>query len=181
VFERFSESARQVVVHAQEEARSLAHNYIGTEHILLGLLRQQDAVTEQVFASFGVTLDEVRSQVTRIVGQGDPAPTGQIPFTPRAKRVLELSLRHALASGSKEIGPRHIFLGLLDEPEGVAGQILSEAAPLEDFRQALGGTKLPRARAVPIAGKGARVLIVGWLLFGVSFGIGVLVGWAIWG
>jgi ATP-dependent Clp protease ATP-binding subunit ClpA len=97
VFERFTEPARQVVVLAQDEARALSHNYIGTEHLLLGLLREQEGLAARVLVSLDVTLDAVRDQVARIVGQGDEFLTGQIPFTPRAKKVLELSLREALA------------------------------------------------------------------------------------
>jgi ATP-dependent Clp protease ATP-binding subunit ClpA len=185
VFERFSESGRQIVVFGQEEARALSHNYIGTEHILLGLLREPDEVTGRVFGRFGVTLEGARAQVDRILGRGDEVTSGQIPFTPRAKRSLELALRHALEAGSKHIEPQHLFLGLLDDEDGVAAQILSDFAPLEDFRGALGGTKLAPRKLVARAGsvrRGAlRVLVVGWLLFAVAMGIGILIGWAIWG
>jgi hypothetical protein len=124
VFERFTERARQVVVLAQDEARRLGHNYIGTEHILLGLLREEEGLAARVLEVLHVTLEEVRAQVARIVGQGDEAASGQIPFTPRAKRVLELSLREALALGHNYIGTEHILLGLVRENSGVAAQIL---------------------------------------------------------
>jgi len=124
VFERFNESARQLVVLAQDEARALRHNYIGTEHILLGLLREQEGLAARVLGSLGITLDEVRARVVRIVGQGDDPTTGQIPFTPRAKKVLELSLREALSLGYQYIGTEHILLGIVRENEGVAARIL---------------------------------------------------------
>src|SRR5690242_13811286 len=110
MFERFTERARQVVVYAQDEARSLRHNYIGTEHLLLGVLREQEGVGAQVLDRLGVSVDEVRSRVARIVGQGDEATGGQIPFTPRAKKVLELSLREAAALKHTYIGTEHILL-----------------------------------------------------------------------
>jgi hypothetical protein len=134
MFERFTERARVVVVLAQEEARTLRHNYIGTEHLLLGLLREGAAA--RVFERFDVTLEEVQAQVTRIIGQGDEVAMGQIPFTPRAKKVLELSLREALKEGDNYIGPVHILLGLLAEGEGVAARILVDFAPLGNIRLA---------------------------------------------
>jgi ATP-dependent Clp protease ATP-binding subunit ClpA len=124
VFERFTERARQVVVLAQDEARTLKHNYIGTEHLLLGLLREQEGVAAQVLGQLGITLEETRSRVATIVGEGDKLTTGMIPFTPRAKKVLELSLRDALSIGHKYIGTEHILLGLAHENEGVAARIL---------------------------------------------------------
>src|SRR5437773_1923146 len=125
VFERFTERARQVVVLAQDEARALKHNYIGTEHILLGLLREEEGIAARVLESLDVTIEEVRAQVARIVGQGDEWPaTGQIPFTPGAKKVLELAQREALALGHNHIGTEHILLGLVRENEGVAARIL---------------------------------------------------------
>jgi ATP-dependent Clp protease ATP-binding subunit ClpA len=124
VFERFTERARQVVVLAQEEARALGHNYIGTEHVLLGLLREEEGIAARALQALDVTLPDVRGQVARIVGQGDEAPTGQIPFTPRAKKVLELSLREALGLGHNHIGTEHILLGLARENDGVAARIL---------------------------------------------------------
>jgi ATP-dependent Clp protease ATP-binding subunit ClpC len=124
VFERFTERARQVVVLAQDEARALKHNYIGTEHILLGLLREEEGLAARVLESLDITGEEVRAQVARIVGQGDEVTTGQIPFTPRAKKVLELALREALSLGHNYIGTEHILLGLVRENEGVAARIL---------------------------------------------------------
>ncbi len=126
MFERFTERARQVVVLAQEEARALKHNYIGTEHLLLGLLREEEGIAAQVLTGLEVTLDEVRIQVAQIVGVGDESAAGQIPFTPRAKKVLELALREALSLGHNYIGTEHILLGLIKENEGVAARILLE-------------------------------------------------------
>jgi hypothetical protein len=124
VFERFTERARQVVVLAQDEARALKHNYIGTEHILLGLLREEEGLAARVLESLDVTVEEVRAQVARLVGQGDVVTTGQIPFTPRAKKVLELSLREALSLGHNYIGTEHILLGIVRENDGVAARVL---------------------------------------------------------
>ena len=124
MFERFTERARQVVVLAQDEARALKHNYIGTEHILLGLLREEEGLAARVLESLDITVEEVRAQVARIVGQGDEVTTGQIPFTPRAKKVLELALREALSLGHNYIGTEHILLGLVRENEGVAARIM---------------------------------------------------------
>src|ERR1700704_5513537 len=124
LFERFTERARQVVVLAQDEARALKHNYIGTEHILLGLLREEEGLAARVLESLDITVEEVRAQVARIVGQGDEVTTGQIPFTPRAKKVLELALREALSLGHNYIRTEHILLGLVRENEGVAARIL---------------------------------------------------------
>src|SRR5260221_13469954 len=124
LFERFTERARQVVVLAQEEARTLKHNYIGTEHILLGLLREEEGLAARVLESLDITTERVRSQVVRIVGSGEEGTSGQIPFTPRAKKVLELALREALSLGHNYIGTEHILLGLSRENEGVAARIL---------------------------------------------------------
>jgi ATP-dependent Clp protease ATP-binding subunit ClpC len=124
VFERFTERARQVVVLAQEEARTLKHNYIGTEHILLGLLREEEGLAARVLESLDITVERVRAQVVRIVGSGEEVTSGQIPFTPRAKKVLELALREALSLGHNYIGTEHILLGLVRENEGVAARIL---------------------------------------------------------
>jgi ATP-dependent Clp protease ATP-binding subunit ClpC len=126
VFERFTEEARQVVVLAQHEARELGHNYIGTEHLLLGLLRQEQELGAHVLDSLELTLEDVRTQVARIVGRGDAVASGQIPFTPRAKKVLELSLRESLALGHNYIGTEHLLLGLVRENQGVAARILVE-------------------------------------------------------
>jgi Clp amino terminal domain, pathogenicity island component len=124
MFERFTEPARQVVVLAQEEARTLRHNYIGTEHILLGLLREEEGLAARVLESLDITVERVRGQVVRIVGSGEEVTSGQIPFTPRAKKVLELALREALSLGHNYIGTEHILLGLVRENEGVAARIL---------------------------------------------------------
>jgi ATP-dependent Clp protease ATP-binding subunit ClpC len=126
MFERFTERARQVVVLAQEEARELKHNYIGTEHLLLGLLREGDGVAARVLGSIEISLEDVRGEIMRIVGEGENEPQGQIPFTPRAKKVLELALREALSLGHNYIGTEHILLGLVRESEGVAARILSD-------------------------------------------------------
>src|ERR1700759_1827677 len=124
MFERFTERARQVVVLAQEEARTLKHNYIGTEHILLGLLREEEGLAARVLESLDITVERVRSQVVRIVGSGEEVTSGQIPFTPRAKKGVELALREALSLGHNYIGTEHILLGLVRENEGVAARIL---------------------------------------------------------
>ena len=125
MFERFTERARKVVVLAQEEARHFNHNYIGTEHLLLGLLREDEGVAARALSSLNVTLDEVREQVESIVGYGEEGAGGQAPFTPRSKKVLELALREALQLGHNYIGTEHILLGLVRESEGVAARVLS--------------------------------------------------------
>ena len=124
MFERFTDRARRVVVLAQEEARLLNHNYIGTEHLLLGLLREQQGMAAHALESLGMSLDVVRAEVLEVIGVGEHAPSGHIPFTPRAKKVLELSLREALQLGTDYIGTEHLLLGLIREGEGVAAQIL---------------------------------------------------------
>ena len=202
MFERFTEPARQVVVLAQDEARTLRHNYIGTEHLLLGLLRE-DGAAARALDEFDVTFEEVQAQVARIIGQGDEVTTGQIPFTPRAKKVLELSLREALDSGDNYIGPEHILLGLLREGKGVAARILMDFAQLEEIRAAALGVSADRPReerafrsqlstlrpevieeltlgAAVGSKRGLSLLVAGWLLFAVALGVGVLIGWAIW-
>jgi ATP-dependent Clp protease ATP-binding subunit ClpC len=136
LFERFTDRARRVVVLAQEEARLLNHNYIGTEHILLGLIHEGEGVAARALESLGIDLESVRSQVVEIIGQGSQAPSGHIPFTPRAKKVLELSLREALQLGHNYIGTEHILLGLIREGEGVAAQVLVKlGAELTKVRQ----------------------------------------------
>jgi hypothetical protein len=134
VFERFTERARQVVVLAQDEARLLRHNYIGTEHILLGLIREEEGIAARVLETFDLAVEDVRALVARIVGQGDEVTTGMIPFTPRAKRVLELSLREALEMGHNYIGTEHVLLGLLRERDGVANRILLDFVHPEEVR-----------------------------------------------
>jgi ATP-dependent Clp protease ATP-binding subunit ClpC len=136
MFERFSDRARRVVVLSQEEARLLDHNHIGTEHILLGLVHEGEGVAARALESLGIRLDAVRREVEDIVGQGGSPPSEHIPFTPRAKKVLELSLREAIQFGHTYIGTEHILLGLLREGEGVACQVLVNL-----------GANLPKVRA----------------------------------
>jgi ATP-dependent Clp protease ATP-binding subunit ClpA len=283
VFERFTERARQVVVLAQDEARALTHNYIGTEHLLLGLLREEEGLAARVLESLAVTVEEVRAQVALIIGTGDELAYGQIPFTPRAKRVLELALREALSLGHNYIGTEHILLGLVREGGGVGMRILLDldadedkirneivrmiagpasgippVAPLaadlreeiervraeketaletQDFEKAaslrarernllqLGrdgdvegfweearrplpaaDVRLPRRRPRPVprgagrlvewrmktathepprgqlfAGTATTYFVIGWCSFAVALGVGVLIGWLIWG
>ncbi len=136
MFERFTDRAQQVVVLAQEEARLLNHNYVGTEHILLGLVHDGDGVAAKALASLSISLEAVRAQVVEVVGQGEtPPPEGHIPFTPRAKKVFELSLREALQLGHDYIGTEHLLLGLVREGQGVAAQVLvSMGANLKPLR-----------------------------------------------
>ncbi len=138
MFERFTEKARRVVVYAQEEARMLNQNYIGTEHLLLGLIREQDGIASKALESLSISLEDVHAQVEDLIGKGTFVPTGHIPFTPRAKKVLELSLREALQLGHNYIGTEHILLGLIREGEGVAAQVLLNlGADLEKVRSAV--------------------------------------------
>jgi ATP-dependent Clp protease ATP-binding subunit ClpA len=219
VFERFTEPARQVVVLAQDEARALGHGYIGTEHLLLGILREEDGLGARVLRSLGVTVDETRVRVARVVGIGEEPPAGQIPFTPHAKRALELSLQQALSLGSGSIGTEHLLLGLACESHGVGAQILNEAGvhPAQIMNCVV---RMSRARPTPAADVAyqrafaetqssggwtgyapisemamaaelkpipanepmlLRGILVGWTLFGLASGIGLLVGWLIWG
>jgi ATP-dependent Clp protease ATP-binding subunit ClpC len=197
MFEKFTDRARQVVVLAQDEARGLKHNYIGTEHLLLGLFRVEDGVAARVLRSLGIHFDAARAQVARIVGQGDEVTAGQIPFTPRAKKVLELSLREAVGLGHNHIGTEHILLGIVRENEGVASQILLDFdADAEKVREAVASAIGP----VPVRPSGqphpvpppprrtttaVRPLL--WsppLMFALGaavFAAGVLAGWLIWG
>jgi ATP-dependent Clp protease ATP-binding subunit ClpC len=124
MFERFTDRARRVIVLAQEEARLLDHDYIGTEHILLGLIREREGVAAQALESLGISLEAVRAEVEQVIGRGQTTPGPQIPFTPRSKKVLELSLREARSLGHDYIGTEHILLGLIREGEGVAAQVL---------------------------------------------------------
>jgi hypothetical protein len=140
MFERFTDRARRVVVLAQQEARLLHHNYIGTEHLLLGLIHEGEGVAASALEALGIRLEAVRAEVEAIVGRGSDPPGGHIPFTPRAKRVLELSLRESLDLGHGHIGTEHILLGLIREGEGVAAQVLVKL-----------GADLARARAEVIA------------------------------
>jgi ATP-dependent Clp protease ATP-binding subunit ClpC len=170
MFERFTDRARRVVVLAQEEARDLHHNYIGTEHILLGLIRESPGLAAQALSALGVTLDAARDRVEGIVSRGSEAPSGHIPFTPRAKKVLELSLREALNLGHHYIGTEHILLGLIAEGEGVASHVLADlGAPgpqLRDKVIELAGAAQPEPepaaapgpRAQPAGPRGMEVL-----------------------
>jgi ATP-dependent Clp protease ATP-binding subunit ClpA len=136
LFERFTDRARRVVVLAQEEARLLGHNYIGTEHILLGLIHEGEGVACEALQALGISLSGVRAQVEEIIGRGQSMPKGHVPFTPRAKKVLELSLREALQLGHGYIGTEHILLGLIREGEGVGAQVLQKlGADLNRVRQ----------------------------------------------
>jgi ATP-dependent Clp protease ATP-binding subunit ClpC len=156
MFERFTDRARRVVVLAQEEARLLNHSYIGTEHILLGLIHEGEGVAAKALESLGISLEAVRAQVEEIIGQGGSSPSGHIPFTPRAKKVLELSLREALQLGHNYIGTEHILLGLIREGEGVAAQVLVKlGADLSRVRQQviqlLSGYQGPQGKGEPAA------------------------------
>jgi ATP-dependent Clp protease ATP-binding subunit ClpC len=191
VFERFTERARQVVVLAQDEARRLRHDYIGTEHLLLGLLREEEGIAARVLESLGLTVDAVRAQVARIVAPGEPVQTGgmhQIPFTPRAKKVLDLSLREAIALGHSYIGTEHVLLGLLHEGDGVATRILIDAGAGPDrVRNAV----LNHLSGQPDLEPGQAGSAQRWeWLYGTGaaigigtavFGSGLFVGWLIWG
>jgi ATP-dependent Clp protease ATP-binding subunit ClpC len=212
VFERFTEGARQVVVLAQDEARLLRHNYIGTEHILLGLLRENEGIAARVLESLDITFEEMRAQVARIIGQGDEVTTttGQIPFTPRSKKVLELALREALSLGHNYIGTEHLLLALAREGDGVAARILLDfdASPRTIAREVLGmlggeatrdellldyPDEISQARTLSLDRESSvlmteamhlfdrRYFVLGWLLFAVALGIGIFVGWLIWG
>jgi len=149
MFERFTDRARRVVVLAQEEARLLAHNYLGTEHILLGLVGEEEGIGAKALRSLDVSRYAVRAQVVEIIGSGDLAPGAQIPFTPRAKKVLELSLRESVVLHHNYIGTEHILLGLIAEGEGVAAQVLAnlgvslDAARARVLEHLNGGTEAP--------------------------------------
>jgi ATP-dependent Clp protease ATP-binding subunit ClpC len=155
MFERFTDRARRVVVLAQEEARMLNHNYIGTEHILLGLLLEGEGVAAKALESLGISLDAVRQQVEEIIGQGQEAPSGHIPFTPRAKKVLELADRETRALGHAYVGTEHILLGLIREGDGVAAQVLVKlGADLNRVRQQV--IQLLGDRGAKVIGAGSR-------------------------
>jgi ATP-dependent Clp protease ATP-binding subunit ClpC len=151
MFERFTDRARKAVKHAQEEARDLGHNHIGTEHVLIGLLTDPESIGARALAAFGMSLEAVRADVERIVGRGEGAPAGHIPFTPRAKKVLELSLREALKLRHNYIGTEHIVLGLVREGEGLAARILVDSgADLPPLRREV--LRLLSSGAVDLAG-----------------------------
>jgi ATP-dependent Clp protease ATP-binding subunit ClpC len=138
MFERFTERARRVVVLAQEESRLLSHNYIGTEHLLLGLLSEREGIAARALESLNVTLDAAREQVEEMIGPGQQQSHGHIPFTPRAKKILELSLREALHMSSEVIDTEHLLLGLIDEGDGVGAQILQRfGATAQPVREAV--------------------------------------------
>jgi ATP-dependent Clp protease ATP-binding subunit ClpC len=203
VFQRFTEPARHVVVLAQEEARALGHEQLGTEHLLLGLLRARDGLASRVLRSLGLTIDDVQAQVIRIRGRG-PGETGaiggQLSFTQRAQRTLELALREALSLGHGFIGTEHILLGIARNGENTATRVLRElgaeprAVRAEVLRLLSGGaspagqapitavvggepaTPRARERSWPVG-----AVVAGWLGFGVAVGIGLLLGRLIWG
>jgi len=157
LFERFTDRGRRVVVLAQEEARLLNHNYIDTEHLLLGLIHEGEGVAAGALESLGISLEAVRAQVEEMIGHGERPPTGHIPFTPRAKKVLELSLREALQLGHNYIGTEHILLGLIREGEGVAAQVLVRlGADLSRVRQQVIWVLSGAAAAGLEAGAGTR-------------------------
>jgi len=157
LFERFTDRGRRVVVLAQEEARLLNHDYIGTEHLLLGLIHEGEGVAATALESLGISLEAVRAQVEEMIGHGERAPTGHIPFTPRAKKALELSLREALQLGHNYIGTEHILLGLVREGEGVAAQVLVRlGADLSRVRQQVIQVLSGSAGAGMEAGAGTR-------------------------
>ena len=172
MFQRFTDRARQVVVLAQTEARRLDHNYIGTEHILLGLIREGEGVAAKALESLGISLEAVRQQVEEIIGQGQQAPSGHIPFTPRAKKVLELSLREAQQLGHDYIGTEHILLGLIREGDGVAAQVLVRlGADLNRVRQQVIQLLTGRTAGEPGPGAEARPEMA-WQRAGQRAGIG---------
>jgi ATP-dependent Clp protease ATP-binding subunit ClpC len=194
VFERFSDPSRQVVVLAQDEARALQHNYIGTEHILLGLLREERGAAARVLSSLDLSIEAVRDKVRTIVGEGDEVAAGQIPFTPRAKRVLELGLREAQAMNHDSIGTEHLLLAIAREGDGVAMRILDELGAGGErirrevnrqlgfgrqpgFSSGASPPPLPAQRRVPRSSH----LLTAWVLGAATLGVGILVGWAIWG
>jgi ATP-dependent Clp protease ATP-binding subunit ClpC len=190
-----------VVVLAQDEARGLRHNYLGTEHILLGLLREEEGLAARVLESLHVTVEEVRAQVARIVGQGDEVTTGQIPFTPRAKKVLELSLSEAMRLGHNYVGTEHILLGLARENHGVAARILLDFdVDADRIRREVTGlmSGAPRgleqvaveqaiqhaAHVDTFAPLGRTAPLVHWtgvVAGGLTLAAGLLIGWLIWG
>jgi ATP-dependent Clp protease ATP-binding subunit ClpC len=204
MFERFDQPARQVVVRGQEEARRLRHDYIGTEHLLLGLLA--DDAAGRALRGLGVTTEHVRGEVAKIIGWGSTESSGQIPFTPRAKKVLELGLREALVLSSNHIGPEHVLLGLVRENGGVASRILfdrgvtprrvaeSVLAALPDvpqghvdaFSDGAPEARSPGLTTLPSMGtlesfRGTSLLPALVTALVAALGVGILIGWLIWG
>jgi ATP-dependent Clp protease ATP-binding subunit ClpC len=138
MFKRFTARARQVIVLGQEEARTLRHEYMGTEHVLLGLLAEGEGIAGQTLQRAGITLDAARAEIEKIIGRGEAAPRGHVPFTPRAKKVLELALREAIHLGHSYLGTEHILLGLIREGEGVAVRVLAAlGADLNELRESV--------------------------------------------
>ena len=196
MFERFTEGAREAVVLAQDEARRLGHNYIGTEHLLLGMLRQE-SVASRALRNLDVTYDDARQAVSSIIGSGEEVRAGQIPFTPRAKKVLELALREALFLGQNHIGAEHILLGLVRENGGVAMRILGgRGADADRVRAAVFGElgiQPPEGYAQRLSGEGRRFessqrlkryvpLSFGTVvMFAAALAFGIFIGWMIWG
>ena len=157
MFERFTDRARRVVVLAQEESRMLQHNYIGTEHLLLGLLHEREGVAARALASLDITLDAAREQVEELIGLGQQPLTGHIPFTPRAKKILELSLREALTTGSEVIDTQHLLLGLIDEGDGVGAQILQRlGATAQAVRETIARLINAEPEAAVVTGPGSE-------------------------
>lgn len=157
MFERFTDRARRVVVLAQEESQRLSHNYIGSEHLLLGLLAEREGVAARALESLNVTLTAAREQVEEIIGPGQQTPRGHIPFTPRAKKILELSLREALTMGSEVIDTEHLLLGLIDEGDGVGAQILQQrGATAQAVREAVARLISADPEAAEVTGPGSE-------------------------
>lgn len=196
MFERFTASARQAVAFAQQDAAQLRHNYIGTEHLLLGVLKQE-SIAARALRSVDVTYDDARREVLNIVGSSEELVAGQIPFTPRSKRVLELALREALFLGHKHIGPEHILLGLARENDGVALQILrSHGADADRVRAAIFGElgmQLPENYELKLKAERRRrqssqrlkryipPIFGAVVIFGAALAVGIFIGWMIWG
>ena len=205
VFERFTEGARQVVVLAHDEAVRLRHGHVGTEHLLLGLLRKE-SLAARVLDSFDVTIEEGRAQVARIVGEGDEMRQGEIPFTARATKALELAMREAFALGDDEIAPEHLLLGLAAVPESVAGRILADfevdaealRRAVREHRAGAGAPRAPVGRGptgqtqalfdlegdvIPpqVVHRSSTPLLVAIVLAAAGFPLGLLAGFLIWG
>ena len=157
MFERFTDRARRVIVLAQEESQRLSHNYIGSEHLLLGLLAEQEGVAARALQSLNVTLTAAREQVEEMIGPGQQTPRGHIPFTPRAKKILELALREALTMGSEVINTEHLLLGLIDEGDGVGAQILQRlGATAQAVREAVARLINAEPEAAEVTGPGSE-------------------------